>query len=111
MAGKESQPVTMLTVQDLCRQPDAEGDRWILDVRSEEELESDGRIPRANHVHITLLPGRLREVPKDRMVYIFCGSGLRSMMAASVLLRAGWRDVVVVLGGLAGWSSRTCPLE
>jgi len=27
------------------------------------------------------------------------------------LQRAGWRDLVVVLGGLAGWNSVTCTLE
>jgi len=111
MAGKESRAVSMLTVQELCRQLDAKMDRWILDVRSEEELDSDGRIPDAHHIHITLLPGRLGEIPKDCTVYIFCGSGLRSMTAASLLARAGWKDIAVVLGGLAGWTSRTCPLK
>ena len=42
---------------------------------------------------------------------VFCGSGLRSMIGASLLQREGWEDVAVVLGGLAGWSSTTCPIE
>jgi hydroxyacylglutathione hydrolase len=110
-AGKESRAVAMLTVQELCRQLDARMDRWILDVRSDEELESDGRIPDAHHIHITLLPRRIEEIPRDCTVHIFCGSGLRSMTAASLLVRAGVKDVAVVLGGLAGWTSRTCPVQ
>jgi hydroxyacylglutathione hydrolase len=111
MTGRESQAVKMLTVQGLCRQLDAKLDRWILDVRSQEELESDGRIPNAQHIHLTLLPSHLEEIPKDRTINIFCGSGLRSMTAASMLVRAGWEDVSVVLGGLAGWNSRICPIQ
>jgi hypothetical protein len=33
------------------------------------------------------------------------------MIAASLLQREGWTDLVVVLGGLAGWNSVTCTLE
>ncbi|OPY03866.1 MAG: putative adenylyltransferase/sulfurtransferase MoeZ [Syntrophus sp. PtaB.Bin001] len=88
-----------------------EGEKaWILDVRSEDELESYGSISGAHNIHVTLLPERLEEVPKDRTVYIFCASGVRSMIAASLLKQAGRRNVVVVLGGLIGWNSTTCPI-
>lgn len=81
-----------------------------LDVRSDEEVKAT-HIPGAHHIHLTLLPHRLDRVPRDRPVTIFCGSGLRSMIAASLLRRQGWTDLAVVLGGLAGWNSTTCPLE
>jgi hydroxyacylglutathione hydrolase len=109
-AGLESHHVQTATVQDLCRLLDRDEDAWILDVRSEEEIEQKG-IPVAHHIHITQLPGRLDEVPRDQPVYIFCGSGLRSMIAASLLRRAGWENLTTVLGGLAGWSSVSCPLK
>jgi hydroxyacylglutathione hydrolase len=51
------------------------------------------------------------EVPLDRMVYIVCGSGVRATTAASLLQRAGRKDLTVVLGGLAGWSSAGCPIR
>ena len=65
----------------------------------------------AQHIHLTQLPHRLDEVPQDRTVTIFCGSDVRATIAASLLQRGGWTDLAVVLGGLAGWSSTTCPLE
>ncbi len=112
MAGKESSSVTTANVHDLCARLDREEKRraWILDVRSDDELEESGRITGAHHIHITQLPQRIEEVPRDRPIYIFCGSGLRSMVAASILQREGWGEMTVILGGLAGWSSATCPV-
>lgn len=111
-SGKESRSVATANVHDLCARLDREekGKSWILDVRGSDELEKSGRITGAHHIHITMLPQRINEVPKDRPVYIFCGSGLRSMVAASILKREGWDNMTVILGGLAGWSSVTCPV-
>jgi hydroxyacylglutathione hydrolase len=110
-AGLESNSIKMVTVQEFCRQLDEHKQVWILDVRSDEELENAGRIPGAQHIPITQLLHHWNEVPKDRTVYIFCGSGLRSMIAASMLRRQGWKDLVVVLGGLAGWNSIAHPIK
>lgn len=109
--GLESHSICTVTVQQLCRLLDARENPFILDVRSSEELESTGRIRDALHIHITMLPQRTGEVPKDRPVYVFCGSGLRSMIAASLLQREGWTNLNVVLGGLAGWNSVSCPIQ
>ncbi len=110
-AGMESNAIKTVTVQNLCRLLDNQDGLWILDVRSDEELDSSGEITAAHHIHITQLPQHMNEVPKDRTIYIFCGSGLRSMIAASLLQRQGWKDLVVVLGGLAGWNSVSCPIK
>jgi hydroxyacylglutathione hydrolase len=110
-AGRRSETIDLMTVQDLCHDLDSDEEAWILDVRSKEELESDGRITGAHHIHITQLPAHLAEVPRERRIAIFCGSGLRSMIAASLLKREGWEDMSVVLGGLSGWNSTACPIE
>ena len=109
-AGLESRSVAAVTVQQVCRRIDSSEEMWILDVRSDAELEHV-RIPGARHIHITQLPQHLDEVPRDRDVYVFCGSGLRSMIAASLLQRAGYERLAVVLGGIGGWISIRCPLE
>jgi len=111
MAGKESAAIKTVTVQSLCSLLDGGGSSWILDVRSVDELEHAGRVAGAHHIHLTELVSRMNEVPRDRTVFIFCGSGLRSMVAASLLQREGWQDMVVVLGGLAGWKSVSCPIR
>ncbi|MDD4163062.1 MAG: rhodanese-like domain-containing protein, partial [Methanothrix sp.] len=111
MSGLQSAAIRTLTVQELCRLLD-EGEKiWILDVRSESEIMRDGKIEGAQHIHITAIAERMDEVPKDREVYIFCGSGMRSMIAASYLQARGWKSLAVILGGMAGWRSRKCPLR
>lgn len=109
MAGHESSSIRTVTVQELCRHLDQGGQAWILDVRSEEEVSKES-ITGAHHIHVTQLPRRMDEVSKEKAVYIFCGSGMRSMVAASFLRRHGWRNLAVVLGGLSGWKSVTCPV-
>ncbi|MGD1995953.1 MAG: MBL fold metallo-hydrolase [Anaerolineae bacterium] len=110
-AGRESQAIQMVTVQELCHRLDADEEPWILDVRSSVELTSEGEIPNAHHIYITQLPHRMGEVPRDRPVYVFCASSRRAMVGASFLQRSGWQNLIVVLGGLAGWRSTTCPIE
>jgi hydroxyacylglutathione hydrolase len=109
-AGLPSDSAKAVTVQELCSLLDAAEDVWILDVRSEKEVK-DNPIPAAYHIHLSHVPERMQEIPRDRPVYIFCGSGLRATLAASLLRRAGWRNASVVLGGIAGWSSVSCPLR
>ena len=112
-AGLTSESIETITVQELCHRLDRSTDDeepWILDVRSAEEAE-EKEIPTAHRIHLTQLPDRMDDALEGQRVYIFCGSGLRSMLAASLLQRAGYDKLTVVLGGLAGWSSVSCPLE
>jgi hydroxyacylglutathione hydrolase len=111
MSGRPSQRIETLTVQELCTRIDAKEGTWILDVRGKNEIAQNGAIPGAHNIHLTQLPDNMKDVPKDRDVFIFCGSGLRSMIAASLLKKNGWDNTKVVLGGLAGWSSSTCPIN
>jgi hydroxyacylglutathione hydrolase len=111
MAGREISSIGTVSVPSLCTLLDEKKAAWLLDVRSDTELEYAGQITGAHHIHLTELLNRMSEVPKNRTIHIFCGSGLRSMIAASLLKREGWWDIVVVLGGLAGWKSVSCPLR
>ena len=111
ISGRESASIRTITVHEICRRRDAGEPFWILDVRSESELEKDGRIDGAQHIHLTEIASRMNEVPKNMTVYIFCGSGMRSMVTASFLQARGWTDLSVILGGMAGWRSRKCPVE
>jgi hydroxyacylglutathione hydrolase len=109
-SGLDTASIGVITVQRLCHLLDEDQDVWILDVRSPEEVQRQA-IPDAHNIHLSHVPERSDEVPRDRPVYIFCGSGVRATVAASLLKRKGWDNLTVVLGGLAGWSSITCPLH
>jgi hydroxyacylglutathione hydrolase len=110
-AGYVVQSSGLVTAEEICRRLDEGEEPFLLDVRSERELDTEGRINGALHIPIPHLPPRLHEVPCNRSVHIVCGSGLRSTIAASILQQFGWEDVSVVLGGTAAWSSTSCPLE
>jgi rhodanese-related sulfurtransferase len=50
-------------------------------------------VPGALNVPLDALPARLGELPADRLIVVYCASGMRSARAASVLRGAG-RTVV-----------------
>jgi hydroxyacylglutathione hydrolase len=110
-AGRDTESIPTVTVPELCHRLDTGGDTWILDVRSRGELETEGEIPGAYNLPIKQIDGRRGEVPQDRPVFIFCGSGLRSMVVASMLQKDGWQNLTVVLGGFSAWKSVSCPLQ
>ncbi|MFN2364321.1 MAG: rhodanese-like domain-containing protein [Halarsenatibacteraceae bacterium] len=111
MAGRKSASVNTVTVDKLCTLLDTEHeDRFVLDIRSEDEIETEGEIQDAENIHLTQLPEHFNELPEDIPVYIFCGSGRRSMTAASLMQNQGFINQRVVLGGLIAWNSTTCPI-
>lgn len=70
----------------------------VVDVRTPEEF-ADGAYPGALNIPVSDLGHRALEIPKDRPVVLYCGSGARSAFAARVLKANGWQDVVNA-GGL-----------
>jgi phage shock protein E len=82
---------------ELVRERIASGAK-IVDVRTPGEF-GGGAYPGAVNIPLQVLAGRLREIPKDRPVVLYCASGMRSASAARVLRRAGYADVVNA-GGL-----------
>ena len=105
-AGYEQEHVPQVSVGGL-HQRLGRGAR-VLDVRNEGEWNA-GHIAGAQHIMAGDLPKRVAEVPADTAVYVICGSGYRSSVAASVLRRAGLRDLVNVAGGMAAWNNAGLP--
>ncbi|MBN1320127.1 MAG: rhodanese-like domain-containing protein [Thermoleophilia bacterium] len=98
-----------MTVQDACTSLAEDASSWLLDVRRPAELTGQGEIRGAHSIPLQELVQRLGEVPSDRHIYIFCGSGVRSGVAASLLARGRGLQSTVVLGGFTGWRSTACP--
>jgi hydroxyacylglutathione hydrolase len=80
--------------------PIAALDGAVVDVRQRNEYDA-GHIPGALHVELGDV-GQLA-VPRGP-VSVMCGHGERAMSAASILERAGHRDVTVLTGGPREWS-------
>jgi len=70
------------------------GGPHVLDVRREDERR-DRAIADSQHVPLHELTRRALEVPADRDVWVHCASGYRASIAASLLVRAGRRPVLI----------------
>jgi len=74
----------------------------FLDVRTPEEYEQQ-RLPHATLVPLGALRERLQELPRDRLLVLFCDISLRAYEGALILKAAGFRQVKVMEGGMAMW--------
>jgi hydroxyacylglutathione hydrolase len=107
-AGYEQAHIPQISVQELRRKQKSGQSLFILDVRSRGEWMA-GHIEGAIHIPGGELPKRTAEVPRNIPVHVICGSGYRSSVAASVLKRAGFEQIVNVAGGMAAWDSQALP--
>ena len=96
--------ITQVTVQDLAREL---GNVQVVDVRQAGEWEQ-GHIDGAMLKPLPKLLASLNGLEKERTVAVHCKSGYRSSIAASLLEREGFREVVNVIGGFDAW--RACDL-
>lgn len=81
-------------------------DVLLLDVRQPEELTGElGQIEGIKLIPLPDLPQRLAEIDgwKDRTVITVCRSGNRSQAAGDILLKAGFKDVRNLDGGMIAW--------
>jgi hydroxyacylglutathione hydrolase len=81
----------------------------VLDVRGDAEF-AGGHIAGAVHVMGGGLADRAGELRGREPLAIVCGSGYRSTVAASVLERAGFTDIINVTGGMAAWTRAGLPV-
>ena len=89
-----------------------QGTTLILDVRDNAEY-AEGHLPRARHIPLEELSGRLDEIGKykEKPVLVTCKSGGRARNAARVLKQAGFTTVYQLKGGLGAWREASLPLE
>lgn len=77
----------------------------FLDVRSAEELATITfslvhHMP-VLHIPIDEIPERINELPHDKIIGVFCSSGVRSTMVYLYLRTLGFENVRIIEGGYA----------
>ena len=91
-------------------------DRWqrhalqVLDVRREPEWQA-GHIAGASWWPLDNFKVSPPEIDRDLPIAVHCKSGYRSMIACSLLQRAGFRDVTNVIGGFDAWQQTKFPVN
>ncbi len=83
-------------------------DATLVDVRTPSEYAS-GHLPQSQNIPLGQLAMRLNEIPRDRPVLVYCQSGGRSPIAASLLTANGWSQVQEMCDGFAGWQAARYP--
>lgn len=86
-------------------------DALILDVREDKEF-SAGHIPKARHIPLGQLAGRLQELDKFKAkpILVTCRSGQRSARACGMLKKAGFETVYNQAGGIIAWERANLPV-
>ena len=108
-SGMELQRLGEITAAEA-RDRLATGDVALLDVRGAHEWQA-GHMPDAPNIPLGYLQERLAEVPADRTVVLYCRSGNRSGIAASLLAANGITNVVNLQGGITAWTAAGHPVE
>jgi rhodanese-related sulfurtransferase/glyoxylase-like metal-dependent hydrolase (beta-lactamase superfamily II) len=109
-AGLPLETTPQVSVQDLGEMLHGDEPPQLVDVRRGPEF-SGGHVAAFDNRPLDALMKRLDGLDRDRRVAVLCASGYRSSIAASLLERAGFRDVVNVTGGINAWKACGLPVE
>ena len=101
-AGAPVAVLPQLSVQELRARLQTDPSLVVLDVREESEYGAQ-HVRGAINIPFWALPQRVQELPRERPIAVVCEGGLRSSLGASVLARAGFRELYNIAGGMAAW--------
>lgn len=94
--------VENISPDQLDEKMELQEDLFILDVRTPEE-HARLAIPGSHLIPLQELGHRMRDVPKDKEIIVYCRVGNRSAAASSFLARNGFK-VKNLEGGIMSWN-------
>lgn len=91
------------------------GEVFILDVRTQSEYAA-GHIKNSKLMAVQDIPekeikDRLKELPADRKILVYCRSGSRSAKASKILAENGFTEVYNMQGGITEWTKAGYEVE
>jgi hydroxyacylglutathione hydrolase len=104
------QRIELIDPDELATRVEGSTPPLILDVRNASEYAGE-HIPGSLHIPYGELAGRLEEIPRDRPIATICRGGKRSGLAASILQREGFAEVVHVGLGVGAWRRAGHPVQ
>lgn len=78
----------------------------LIDVRESAEY-AFNHIPSAQSIPLGELEEKCVHLPKNAMIYVVCRTGNRSDMAAQLMTKIGFRNVINVVPGMSEWDGPT----
>ncbi len=110
-AGLDFEQIPQLSVNRLNRRITDENDALqLLDVRSNEEW-ADGHIPTARHQYLPYLSEVIESFDPLEAMAVYCGTGFRAGIAASLLKQHNFTHVYNVPGSITAWEAAGYALE
>jgi rhodanese-related sulfurtransferase/glyoxylase-like metal-dependent hydrolase (beta-lactamase superfamily II) len=102
--------IELIDPDELAKRVEGPEGPLVLDVRNAAEYAGE-HIPGSLHIPYGDLAERFDELPQDRPIAAICRGGKRSGLAASILQREGFADVVHVGQGVGAWRNGGHPVE
>jgi len=110
MACGEKKTEAVLYPQDFDAKYKATENAILLDVRTAEEV-AGGKIANAENIVWDDSFANKLSTLEHKPIFIYCGSGIRSAKAATVLKEKGYTDVYELDGGIKAWKAAGLPVE
>lgn len=104
--------ITEIDVHQIKRWQDEGRTFHLIDVREESEW-AKGHLPGARYLGRGVIERDIETQFPDleTELYLYCGGGFRSILAADNLQQMGYRKVISVDGGFRGWCDAGYPVE
>ncbi len=99
-AGEQTDMIIEVEADELAMDIPFDENLLILDVRNETEY-ADGHAKNAMNIPLNEMtdPGSMANLEERHNIYVHCGGGYRSVIAASLLKRQGYHNLRNVTGG------------
>lgn len=98
-AGKETDHIRTITVEEFAKEHKQNHDINIIDVRKYSEYESE-HIVNAENMPLDFVNEAMAKVDKNKTYYVHCAGGYRSMIFNSILRARGYDNLIDVQGGM-----------
>ncbi len=109
VSGLQYDQISAVHAKKLVKRLQEKEEFTLLDVRKISEYEQ-GRLTGATNIFLGELESRIDELDRNKPVVTFCGSGVRAIIAASILKRNGFEKVEDSLGSMEACTSIGCPI-
>lgn len=96
--GREVDTIESIPATELEKRWKANPKLRILDIRKPGEWTAE-HIEGAQHFPLDYINNHMQEIDRDQTYYIYCRSGYRSMITASILKSRGFEHLVDIAGG------------
>lgn len=103
---KTNENVKLVEAKEFSTQIETAASPQILDVRTPQEF-NEQHIANATNIdwNGTSFEQQVQQLDKDKTVYVYCKSGVRSAKASDKLAEMGFTDIVELDGGITKWNS------